>query len=147
MKKIITLLALFTSMISIGQTKIENVDAATFKKLIDEKKSYLIDLRTDDELKNKGFIKGAAQIDYFKKDAEVVIGKLDKKKTYLIYCAGGGRSGECAELMQKLGFTHVVNLEKDLMIGRKKDSKLKQKNKPNKKSRFISGFFYEFHYL
>lgn len=37
MKKIITLLALFTSMMGFAQTKIENVDAATFKKLIDEK--------------------------------------------------------------------------------------------------------------
>ena len=120
MKKIITLLALFTTVMSFAQTKVENVDAATFKKLIDEKKSYLIDLRTDDELKNKGFIKGAAQIDYFKKDAEAVIGKLDKKKTYLIYCAGGGRSGECAELMQKLGVTHVVNLEKGFDDGKKK---------------------------
>ena len=57
MKKIITLIALITSIIGFSQTKIENVDATTFKKLIDEKKSYLIDLRTDDELKNKGFIK------------------------------------------------------------------------------------------
>ena len=94
MKKIITILALFTSMMSFAQTKVENVDASTFKKMIDEKKSYLIDLRTDDELKNKGFIKGAAQIDFLSKDAEAVIAKLDKKKTYLVYCAGGGRSGE-----------------------------------------------------
>lgn len=127
MKKIITLLALFTSMMSFAQTKIENVDAATFKKLIDEKKSYLIDLRTDDELKNKGFIKGAAQIDYFKKDAEEVISKLDKKKTYLIYCAGGGRSGECAELMQKLGFAHVVNLEKGFDDWKKKGFEIETK--------------------
>ncbi len=112
MKKIITLLALFTSMISFAQTKIDNVDAATFKKLIDEKKSVLIDLRTDDELAKKGFIKGATQIDWFAKNAEETIKKLDKSKTYLIYCAGGGRSGECAELMKTLGFTHVVNLEK-----------------------------------
>ena len=120
MKKIITILTLFISVISIAQTKIENVDAATFKKLIDEKKSYLIDLRTDDELKNKGFIKGATQIDYFRKDAEMVIAKLDKSKTYLIYCAGGGRSGECAELMKKEGFTHVVNLEKGFDDWKKK---------------------------
>ena len=99
---------------------LSDLDAATFKKLIDEKKSYLIDLRTDDELKNKGFIKGATQIDYFRKDAEMVIAKLDKSKTYLIYCAGGGRSGECAELMKKEGFTHVVNLEKGFDDWKKK---------------------------
>ncbi len=127
MKKIITLFALFASMMSFAQTKIEHVDAATFKKLINEKKSYLIDLRTDDELKNKGFIKGAVQIDYFKKDAEVVISKLDKKKTYLIYCAGGGRSGECTELMQKLGFLHVVNLEKGFDDWKKKGFEIEMK--------------------
>jgi phage shock protein E len=118
-----TLLALFLflgSFAAVSQTKIENVDAATFKKLIDEKKSILIDLRTDDELKNKGYIKGAAQIDYFGKNAEAVISKLDKSKTYLIYCAGGGRSGECADLMKKEGFTHVVNLEKGFDDWKKK---------------------------
>lgn len=120
MKKIITILALFASMMSFAQTKVENVDASTFKKMIDEKKSYLIDLRTDDELKNKGFIKGAAQIDFLSKDAEGVIAKLDKKKTYLVYCAGGGRSGDCAELMQKMGFSHVVNLEKGFDDWKKK---------------------------
>ncbi len=120
MKKIFVLLTLFISSISFSQTKIEHVDAATFKKFIDDRKSFLIDLRTDDELKNKGFIKGALQIDYFKKDAESVISKLDKKKTYLIYCAGGGRSSECAELMQKQGFTHVVDLEKGFDDWKKK---------------------------
>lgn len=114
MKKLITLIlfALGTSVFS--QSKIEHVDAATFKKYIDEKKGVLIDLRTDDELKNKGMIKGALQIDFLAKDAEEKIAKLDKKKTYLIYCAGGGRSGDCAELMEKQGFSHVVNLEKGI---------------------------------
>lgn len=127
MKKIITILVLFSCMISFSQTKIENVDAATFKKLIDEKKSVLIDLRTDDELKNKGYIKGATQIDYFKKDAEAIISKLDKKKTYLVYCAGGGRSGECAELMEKQGFTHVVNLDKGFDDWKKKGFEIEMK--------------------
>ncbi len=112
MKTLVALFLFLGSFTAFSQTKVENVDAATFKKLIDEKKGVLIDLRTDEELKNKGYIKGAAQIDYFGKNAEAVISKLDKSKTYLIYCAGGGRSGECADLMKKEGFSHVVNLEK-----------------------------------
>ena len=40
------------------------------------------------------------------------IKKLDKKKRYLIYCASGGRSSDCAEFMQKEGFKEVINLEK-----------------------------------
>lgn len=110
-----TFIAFFAFLMSTGinaQTVVKNVDAATFKKLIDEKKSILIDLRTSEEIASKGMIPGAKQIDYLSADAETIIAKLDKSKTYLIYCAGGGRSGECANLMQKLKFKEVVNLEK-----------------------------------
>jgi rhodanese-related sulfurtransferase len=112
MKKIVTLILVFISSFSFSQEVIKNVDAATFKKMIDEKKNILIDLRTADEIKSKGKIKGAIELDFLDKNAEANIEKLDKKKTYLIYCAGGGRSGDCAELMKKQGFKEVVNLEK-----------------------------------
>lgn len=120
MKKLVAVLALFITSLSYAQTKVENVDAATFKKMIDEKKGVLIDLRTTDEMTKKGYIKGAKQIDWFGKTAEQEINKLDKKKTYLVYCAGGGRSGECADLMKAKGFTHVVNLEKGFDDWKKK---------------------------
>ena len=112
MKKIVTLILVFISTFSFSQEVIKNVDAATFKKMIDEKKYILIDLRTADEIKSKGKIKGATELDFLDKNAEANIEKLDKKKSYLIYCAGGGRSGDCAELMKKQGFKDVVNLEK-----------------------------------
>lgn len=114
MKKLVCILFVVLTTTLLSQNKIENVDAPTFKKYIDEKKGVLIDLRTDDELKNKGMIKGATQIDFLAKDAEEKISNLDKKKTYLIYCAGGGRSGDCAELMEKQGFSHIINLEKGI---------------------------------
>jgi rhodanese-related sulfurtransferase len=57
----------------------------------------------------------------------MVISKLDKTKTYLIYCAGGGRSGECADLMKKEGFTHVVNLEKGFDDWKKKGFEVETK--------------------
>ncbi len=118
----IVLLAIFLFIASLAgaQTKVENVDAATFKKMMEDKKSIIIDLRTDDELKNKGFIKGAVQIDFLGTTAETIISKLDKNKTYLIYCAGGGRSGDCADLMKAQGFVHVVNLAKGFDDWKKK---------------------------
>jgi len=116
MKKLLSLLLVCFSLYFSAQTaisgQVKNVDAATFKKLVDEKKGTLIDLRTTDEINAKGKITGAQQIDFLAKDSEKEIAKLDKKKTYLIYCAGGGRSGDCAALMQKLGFTEVINLDK-----------------------------------
>ena len=120
MKKLILFLTLAFSLAGFSQIKIENVDAATFKTLIDEKKSILNDLRTDDELKAKGFIKGATQIDFLGNNTETIISRLDKKKTYLIYCAGGGRSSDCADLMKTQGFTHVVNLAKGFDDWKKK---------------------------
>jgi rhodanese-related sulfurtransferase len=112
MKKIILILSVLFSLSGFSQQAAKNVDAATFKKLIDEKKYVLIDLRTNDEIKNKGMIEGATQIDFLDKKAEANIKKLDKKKHYLIYCASGGRSSDCAEFMQKEGFKEVINLEK-----------------------------------
>ena len=112
MKKIVTLILIFISTFSFSQEVIKNVDAAAFKKMIDDKIYILIDLRTASEIKNKGKIKGATELDFLDKNAEANIEKLDKKKSYLIYCAGGGRSADCAELMKQQGFKEVVNLEK-----------------------------------
>lgn len=126
MKKILVLILLCFGCVINAQTT-KNVDAETFKKMIDEKKSILIDLRTSDEINSKGMIKGAKQIDFLAKDAEAVIGKLDKKKSYLIYCAGGGRSGDCAELMQKLGFKEIVNLEKGFDDWKRKGFEIEKK--------------------
>ena len=95
-----------------SQQEIQHVDALSFKKIMDEHKSVLIDLRTDDEIERKGMIRGARQIDFLSKNAEAEIETLNRDSTYLVYCAGGGRSEECAILMKKLGFKHVVNLEK-----------------------------------
>lgn len=127
MKKYITLILLFGTFLTYSQNNVENVDATAFKKLIEENKSVLIDLRTMDEITNKGKIKGAQQIDFLDKNVEKTIGKLDKKKTYLIYCAGGGRSGDCAELMQKMGFKKVINLEKGFEDWKRKGFEIEKK--------------------
>lgn len=112
MKKLISIIILFFALSGISQTAKTNVTAQEFKKLIEEKKFVLIDLRTDDEIKIKGKIKGATQINFLDKTAEEQINKLDKQKGYLIYCAGGGRSADCADLMEQQGFKTIINLEK-----------------------------------
>ncbi|MGZ4049945.1 MAG: rhodanese-like domain-containing protein [Bacteroidia bacterium] len=92
---------------------VTNLSAERFKAIIaNEKNGMIIDLRTTDEITSKGFIKGAVQLDFLAKDAEKQIDKLDKTKTYYIYCASGGRSGDAAEYMEKHGFKRVYNLEK-----------------------------------
>ena len=98
---------------SSNSTVVTNLNAERFKAAaLNDKNALILDLRTTEEIKSKGYIKGATQLDYLAKDAEKKIDKLDKNKTYYIYCAGGGRSGECAEYMQDHGFKRVFNLEK-----------------------------------
>lgn len=111
MKYLFTLMALLAALAGYTQPPVKNVNAATFKTLAAEKGSVIIDLRTSDEIARKGMIPGAQQIDFLDKDAEAQIAKLDRKKTYLVYCAGGGRSSDCAALMEKMGFVRVINLE------------------------------------
>lgn len=104
----------FTSCAQTANTNVvTNLSAERFKAIIaNDKGGSIIDLRTTDEIKAKGTIKGAIQLDFLAKDAEKQIDKLDKNKTYYIFCAGGGRSGECAEYMEKHGFKRVYNMEK-----------------------------------
>ncbi|MBK6522431.1 MAG: rhodanese-like domain-containing protein [Bacteroidia bacterium] len=119
MKKLIILLSFIFSM-GVSAQNARDVDAETFKKLMKDKKSIVIDLRTPEEIKTKGKIKNALEIDFLAMDAEDKIKKLDKKKTYLIYCAGGGRSGDCKDLMVKEGFNSVINLAKGFDDWKKK---------------------------
>lgn len=92
-----------------------NLSAQRFKIITENDKNggILLDLRTTDEM-NKGFIKGAVQLDFQAKDAEKQMDNLDKNKTYYIYCASGNRSAKAAQYMKDHGFRRVYILEKGL---------------------------------
>ena len=110
-----------------NSTVVTNLSAERFKAIIaNDKDGIIIDLRTTDEI-NKGFIKGSVQLDFLAKDAEKQIDKLDKNKTYYIYCASGGRSADAAEYMEKHGFKRVYNLEKGFSDWAKKGFPVEQK--------------------
>ena len=90
---------------------IKNVSVEEFKKVMDSlDHEVVIDLRTTQELK-QGKIAGAKVIDFFGTDFEPALSRLDKSKTYLLYCASGGRSTETAALLKKMGFKNLYNLE------------------------------------
>jgi rhodanese-related sulfurtransferase len=121
MKKLIFITIAFVSFAfaTNAQTKnstvVTNLSSERFKAITtNDKTGMILDLRTTEEITEKGFIKGAVQLDFTAKDAEKQIDKLDKSKTYYVYCASGGRSGDAAEYMEKHGFKRVYNLEKGL---------------------------------
>jgi phage shock protein E len=70
----------------------------------------LIDVRTPGEYAS-GFIPGAVNIDFKSDDFGQRLDSLDKSRTYMLYCAGGGRSDRAAELMKEKEFKNVRSLE------------------------------------
>jgi rhodanese-related sulfurtransferase len=133
MKKYILFLTAVVSFqyAAIAQTAntivVTHLSAERFKAIIaNDKNGVIIDLRTTDEM-NKGYIKGAVQIDFLAKDAEQQIDKLDKNKTYYVYCAGGGLSADAAEYMEKKKFKRVYNFEKGFSEWEKKGFPVEKK--------------------
>ena len=92
--------------------KMINLSETEWVKLHDEsEESVIIDVRTDDEF-STGYISGAVNIDFYMGNKFISeIDKLDKSKSYFIYCKSGARSGQTCELMKQKGFKKVYNLE------------------------------------
>ena len=76
---------------------------------IKEGEVCVLDVRTSGE-RAKGYIEGSEHLDFrggnFKSDIE----KLDRSKTYIVYCASGIRSGTTVKLMQELGFSSCFSI-------------------------------------
>jgi rhodanese-related sulfurtransferase len=73
----------------------------------------ILDVRTPAEVQ-AGHIERAAVLDCRGEDFKHKLGELDKKTTYLIHCASGGRSGRALKMMQELGFKKVYHLTKGM---------------------------------
>ena len=90
---------------------IVDVDAQGAEKLIATNKSVVIlDVRTPKEFE-KGHIPGATNLNFFADDFDQHIGKFDKNKSYLVYCASGGRSSDARDKMKEMQFKSVYQLD------------------------------------
>lgn len=69
----------------------------------------ILDVRTAGE-HELARIEGSVNIDYHSATFEAELQKLDRKKTYLLYCLVGIRSREAAKVMERLGFLEVKNI-------------------------------------
>ena len=71
----------------------------------------LVDVRTPQEIKETGTIKGAMNIDYRAKGYSKKILSLDKTKKYFFYCKSGGRSGKTVQYLLDNGLKNVNYLK------------------------------------
>ncbi|HHB79834.1 MAG TPA: rhodanese-like domain-containing protein [Saprospiraceae bacterium] len=78
---------------------------------MDENAGTLIDVRTPREFQ-AGAIPGTKlNVNVSDRNFKTEIGKLDKDKTYLVYCLSGARSSHAARIMESMGFKHLYNLK------------------------------------
>ncbi|MBC8630212.1 rhodanese-like domain-containing protein [Paeniclostridium hominis] len=91
-----------------------NIDNEKLKKMINEKDTLLIDIRTKEEFDEKN-IDGAINIPLqnLMQDIDEIIDYKDK--SVIIYCRSGHRSIIACNLLEMEGFKHIYNLEKGII--------------------------------
>lgn len=92
------------------QSGCNNVAPIVFAELIGQPNTVLLDVRTPAEVA-RGKISGALEMDFRAADFAERLADLDPTKTYLVYCASGGRSGKTCQRLSAAGFRQVYNLE------------------------------------
>ena len=79
-------------------------------QLANDNNAVVLDVRTLSEV-NEGIIPKALHIDIYRGQGFIdEIQKLDKTKSYYVYCKVGGRSGQACSIMKQLGFEKTFNL-------------------------------------
>ena len=80
------------------------------EQLEEDNNSVVLDVRTLQEVE-LGIIPNALHIDIFLGQEFIdAIQKLDKSKSYYVYCKSGGRSAQTCSIMNQLGFERTYNL-------------------------------------
>ena len=114
MKRLIIGLLIVIVLSGCTATKEENkimynkITAEEAKEMIDTQEVIILDVRTQEEFKEK-HIEGALLIPDYEL-ANVAKSKLpDKNKKILVYCRSGNRSKSAARLLIDMGYTNVYD--------------------------------------
>ena len=82
-----------------------------FKNKISKNDVLLFDVRTMEEF-NSGHLKGSVNIDFYdEKLFDKFFKKVKKSEPIYIYCRSGNRSQKSSEILKKLGFVKIYDLE------------------------------------
>jgi rhodanese-related sulfurtransferase len=107
----ITVISLFSGCRS--GNGVQDISPAEAQKFIQDNITntdfLILDVRTPGEF-SSGHLHNATNVDYNSNDFEAMVDKMDKNKTYLVYCLGGNRSSSAASTMKARGFKSVKNM-------------------------------------
>jgi len=105
---------------------VTNLTVGKAQKLITERAGkadfVILDVRTPDEFA-EGHIDGAVNLDVQSPDFEKGLRKLDRTKSYLVYCRTGNRSRRATLTMDALGFRSIFHMTEGIV-------KWKQQTRP-----------------
>jgi rhodanese-related sulfurtransferase len=97
---------------------VHNLSASEAQVLIQENQNnpafVILDVRTPAEY-GQGHIAGAQLLDYKSARFSEGLERLDKTKTYFVYCRTGNRSGRALQLMESMGFGNIYHLSAGIM--------------------------------
>ena len=79
-----------------------------FSSLLSSNEIILIDVRSLEEVKT-GIIQDAIHIEWTQIDKEINNIDITKDQPIYLYCRSGNRSGKAAVILEKIGFTNVIN--------------------------------------
>lgn len=90
----------------------KNLDNKTWEKELNaDDNSIILDVRTPEEYEEKHILD--SKLINVKEPQNFVdeIEKLDKSKSYYVYCRSGARSMMACNIMEQMGFSDVANLD------------------------------------
>ena len=93
--------------------EVPNLSPAEAREVVEKRSGdpdfVLLDVRTPMEFHAER-LEGAVLVDYLSPAFREEIAKLDREKTYLVYCRTGNRTIGALKVMRELGFRNVLHL-------------------------------------
>ena len=119
-QKIVTVLLLLTILLVAvalnfreNPPSLESISALESAALIEGNKGNpqfkIMDVRTSEEF-NMAHLRDAELLDFYSATFNEALKKLDREKSYLIYCRSGVRGEKTLRLMETLGFKKVYHM-------------------------------------
>lgn len=109
---IASILIIGTIMFNMFTKQSNDIDISIdeFKEKYENEQGVVIDVRTREEYEEGHLAKTDTLLDFTNGEFQESLNKLDKNKTYYLYCRTGNRSGQAARIMKSEGFEKVYNI-------------------------------------